>query len=95
MEESLQHIDTIYRKLQLLLKKYESLQKDDAKDRAMIISQEEKIKKLQQEHEQLQQENLVLKAALQSMDEKDKKNLEQKINSYIRSLDKTISLLSQ
>ncbi len=43
--------------------------------------------------EKLQQEQLILKASLDTMDESEKKNLEKKINGYIRNIEKSISLL--
>ena len=43
--------------------------------------------------EKLQQEQIILKASLDIMDEAEKKKLEQKINSYVRNIDKCISLL--
>lgn len=95
MEEALSHIKTIFYKLQSLLKKYESLQKENAREKEGVNARDEKIKILLQQNENLQQENLILKTSLQSLDEKDKKALEQKINRYIKSLDKTIALLSQ
>lgn len=95
MEETIHHIDTVYKKLQLLIKKYEALQKDNLKMQGLLNNGEEIIKTIQQNFEDIQQENLVLRASLQSLEEKDKKILEQKINSYIKSLDKTIALLSQ
>ena len=44
--------------------------------------------------ENLRQEQLILKASIDKMDEVEKKELEQKINSYIKNIDKCISLLS-
>ena len=44
--------------------------------------------------DEMKQEQLILKASIGKMDEKEKKLLEQKINSYIRNIDKCISLLS-
>lgn len=95
MEEKIQHIETIYKKLQLLVKQYEALKKDNSKLKTSLTDGEVKFQDLLKTNEALQQENLVLKAGLQSMGEKDKKALEQKINSYLKSLDKTIALLSQ
>ncbi len=42
----------------------------------------------------LKQEQLILKASIDKMDELEKKELEQKINGYIKNIDKCISLLS-
>lgn len=88
-------ISRIFGKLQQLLKQYESLQKDNEKNKKTI----ESFAKRQEEYEAnlylLQQQNLVLKASVASLNESDKKEIEHKINNYIRSIDKCISLLSQ
>ena len=95
MDEALSHINTIYQKLQTLVKKYEGLQKENKKEKELVTTRDERIKTLLLQNETLQQENLILKASLQSLNGIDKKALEQKINKYIKSLDKTIALLSQ
>lgn len=45
--------------------------------------------------EELVQQNLLLKASVTNMDGADKKALEQKIQHYIKNIDKCISLLSK
>lgn len=47
-----------------------------------------------QELEILKQQQLILKASLDVMEPQEKKELEQKINGYIRNIDKCISMLS-
>ena len=42
----------------------------------------------------MRQEQLILKASLDKMDEAEKKELEKKINGYLKNIDKCISLLS-
>lgn len=88
-------ISRIYGKLQQLLKQYEVLMKENEKNKKTM----ESFSKKQQEYEEninlIQQQNLVLKASVASLNESDKKELEHKINNYIRSIDKCISLLSQ
>lgn len=89
------HINVITTKLQQLLKQYDHLLKENNKQLQLItqLQQEQQAGKEMLEH--LQQQNLLLKASFTSMDEKDKKELEQKINIYLKSIDKCISLLSQ
>ena len=71
------------------------MKKENTKEKELVTRRDEKIKTLLLQNETLLQENLSLKTSLQSLNEKDKKALEQKINKYIKSLDKTIALLSQ
>ena len=94
MSEIHAHIKTVNGKLQLLLAKYSKLQHANEQQKLLIVSLQE-IDKLQQEKlETFKQEQLILKASLDKMDEAEKKELEQKINSYIKNIDKCISLLS-
>ncbi|MFN0083585.1 MAG: hypothetical protein ACKVOM_13845 [Ferruginibacter sp.] len=51
------------------------------------------VKEQKEQLEKLEQEKLILKASLDTMNEEEKKKLEQKINGYIRNIDKCISLL--
>ena len=89
------HINVINTKLQQLLRQYDHLLKENNKQLRHItqLQQEQLANKETLEH--LQQQNLLLKASFTSMDEKDKKELEQKINVYLKNIDKCISLLSQ
>ncbi len=45
--------------------------------------------------EECQQQNLILKASVTNMDQQDKKQLEQRINQYVKNIDQCISLLSR
>ena len=42
----------------------------------------------------MKQEQLILKASINKMDEAEKKEMEKKINGYLKNIDKCISLLS-
>ena len=95
MSSVIEHISIIQAKLQQLLKQHELLKKDNGK-------YEQQSATLQQEHlqqkekmEELLQQNLLLKASVTNMEGADKKALEQKIQHYIKNIDKCISLLSK
>lgn len=87
------YINQLNFKLQLLLKHYTVLVSESSNQKIKIKKLEETIEQNKIELEKLQQEQLILKASLDVMDEAEKKRLEQKINSYIRNIDKSISLL--
>ncbi len=72
-----------YKQLQ---KENESLKKDIAVHSKNNQSQQEKINALQQKLQAAQLSN-------QSLSEADKKELNQKINSYLKEIDKCLSLL--
>lgn len=88
------HIKQLNIKLQLLLKKYALLSQENEQQKKTIISLQESDKNQKEKLDTLQQQQLILKASLDMMDEKEKKELEQKINGYVRNIDKCISLLS-
>lgn len=88
------HIKQLNIKLQLLLKKYALLSQENEQQKKTIISLQESEKNKKEQLDALQQQQLILKASLDKMDEKEKKELEQKINGYVRNIDKCISLLS-
>ena len=94
LSEIIAHIKILQQKLLLVTKKYDAMQAStlrlqQSKEEATIS-----IKKMEEKISALETQNLVLKSAIQHLDPADKKLLEQKINGFIKSLDKTISLLS-
>ncbi len=95
MDELNNHIATVNNKLQQLLKQYEHLLKENEKQQQLIQSMQKEQDATREQLEILQQQNLVLKASVTDMDPAEKKELEQKLNHYIKNIDKCISLLSQ
>jgi len=91
----LEHISSIQLKLQQLLKQYELLQKENAKQLELIAGLQKDQVTCKDQLQELQQQNLILKASVTDMDAADKKALEQKIQHYIKNIDKCVSLLSQ
>ena len=88
------HIKQLNTKLQQLLKQCNMLSTENKQKKLLIASLQE-IDQLQlQQISSLQQERLLLKASIDNMDEADKKQMEQKINGYLKNIDKAISLLS-
>ncbi len=95
MSELVTHISIIQTKLQQLLKQYEILLKENARQLEHIGKMEHELAQHTAKMEELSQQNLLLKASVTDMDPADKKLLEQKIQHYIKNIDKCISLLSQ
>jgi archaellum biogenesis ATPase FlaH len=81
-----QHIKQVNAKLQLLLAQHSKLLHENEQQKKLIDSL--------QQTDALRQEQLILKASIDKMDEGEKKELEQKINGYLKNIDKCISLLS-
>ncbi len=90
-----QHIQRINEKLQQLLKQYRSVLKENEKLKKEIAG----MKTLQIEKEQrlaeLEQKVVILKTATGNMTAEDKKDLEKRLNQYIREIDRCIAILNE
>ena len=90
-----QHIQRINEKIQQLLKQYRASQKENEKLKKELAD----IKSLHAERSQLidelEQKVAVLKTATNNMTEADKKELEKRLNHYIKEIDRCIGMLSE
>ena len=90
-----QHIQRINEKIQQLLKQYRTSQKENEKLRKELAD----LKGLHQERsrqlEALEEKVAILKTATNNMSETDKKDLEKRLNHYIKEIDRCIALLSE
>jgi hypothetical protein len=90
-----QYLKTIQDKLQLLLKQYTVLQKENGQlkeelgeARALAKTQLENTEKLKQQVE-------LLKFSNAEMSEEDKKQFEKRITIYLKEIDRCIAMLGQ
>jgi hypothetical protein len=90
-----EQIANIHTKLQLLLKQYDNLLKENSRQQQRIAQLQQEQQLAKEKLDECQQQNLILKASVTTMDQKDKKELEQKINQYVKNIDQCISLLSR
>jgi hypothetical protein len=88
------HIKQVNAKLQQLLLQHNKLQAENEQQKKLIETLHQNDVQQKEKLENIRQEQLILKASLDKMDEVEKKELEQKINGYIKNIDKCISLLS-
>ena len=90
-----QHIQRINEKLQQLLKQHRNLQKENEK----LKKELNYIRNLQTERssqmDELEQKVAILKTATNNMNDEDKKDLEKRINLYIKEIDRCIAMLSE
>jgi len=89
------HIKRINDKLQLLLKNYQLLQKENERQNKLIDTLQQSKEKDMQQITELQEKVNILKAASGQMNEADKKEFEKNISRYIKEIDKCIGLLSE
>ena len=91
----LQGAEGVLRKLQLLLKKYDSLKKENERLKKDLAEKEDAQNQYIEYVDELRQQVSILKASTSKMEEGDKKEFEKRINQYIKGIDKCIGLLSE
>ena len=94
MAEINEHIKKVNAKLQLLLAQHSKLLHENEQQKKLIENLQQTDAQQKEKLESFRQEQLILKASIDKMDEGEKKELEQKINGYLKNIDKCISLLS-
>ena len=90
-----EQIERINEKLQVLLKKYQALQKENEKIKLDLDNRNGKEKEWREKTESLQQQVEILKASTGQMDEASKKEFEKRINQYLKEIDRCIALLGE
>ncbi len=95
MSELQQHISNIKDKLQVLQKQMLLHKKENDRLNASLQEIQGREQKIQEELTTARQQNLILKASLNNLEPADKKELLKKINSYLKSIDSCISLMSK
>ena len=89
-----QQFKRIQEKLQQLLKEYQAIKKENARlQKELSVAQNENLEK-KQNIEILKEQVSILKLSAGDMNAADKKELEKKINGYIKEIDRCIALLS-
>ncbi|MEO6315628.1 MAG: hypothetical protein ABIU63_16470 [Chitinophagaceae bacterium] len=90
-----QHIQRINEKLQQLLKQYQSVQKENEKLKKELTDVRGLDTARSRQLEDLEQKVSILKTATNNMNEADKKDLEKRLNHYIKEIDRCIAVLSE
>lgn len=90
MQTDLQRIQG---KLKELLQQQQLLKYQNKQLQASLTASQQKIREQQQRVEELQQQIAVLKMSPAQLDQQDKKELEKKINQYIKEIDRCIAQL--
>ena len=91
-EEQLKRIQD---KLQQLLKQHASVRKENEKLKEELGITREKLSLQQLYLDELRQQVSILKLNAGGMNERDKKEIEKKINSYLKEIDRCIALLGE
>lgn len=86
-------IQRIQGKLKELLQQQQLLKKQNEQLQSSLAATQQKSREQQQRVEELQQQIAVLKMSSVQLDQQDKKELEKKINQYIKEIDRCIAQL--
>ncbi len=87
-------IKTIQGKLQQVLKQYSVLEKENQRLEKELLKGNEQIGQQHATIELLKQQLEINKANSGSLNDRDKKEFEKRINSYVKEIDRCITLLS-
>jgi len=89
------HIQRINEKMQQLLRQYLLQQKENERLKKELQQVRDLETMKAKQIEELEQKVAVLKTATTNMGEADKKELEKRLNSYIKEIDRCIGMLSE
>jgi len=95
MRQTEAQLKNIQSKLQQLLKEYAVLQKENNQLKAELKEVKNHVEWQREGIDSLEQQVAVLKYTNGELSETDKKEFEKKINSYLKEIDRCITLLSQ
>jgi ABC-type iron transport system FetAB ATPase subunit len=89
------HIQRINEKIQQLLKQYRASQRENEKLKKELADIKGLYAERSQLIDELEQKVAILKTATNNMNETDKKELEKRLNHYIKEIDRCIGMLSE
>ena len=90
-----EQIDRIKTKVQALLKKQQTLEKENEKLRAELERRTDLEKELKDRVISMEEQVNLLKASSGKMDDASRKAFEKQLNHYIREIDRCIAMLSE
>ncbi len=86
----------VHEKFQQLVKLHQGLQKENEKLKADFKKMGMRCEELSLEAEKFRQQSEILKLSGNGgMDEKEKRDLEKRLNQYVREIDRCITLLNE
>lgn len=89
-----EHIGRVSEKLQLLLKQYHTLQKENERLKQELEQERNNGNEIKEKLAHLQQQVEIAKVYSGEAEQETKNELEKRINNYIKEIDQCIALLS-
>jgi chromosome segregation ATPase len=94
MAEIALHINNFQTKLQLLLKQYALLKKENEQLKELVKKQSNSITLLEKNIQHHQQKIAALQLKQSNLTEEEKKNVEKRINNYIKEIEHCLAMLN-
>ncbi len=94
MSPSEVQLKRIQEKAQQLVKRYQQLQNENEQLKKEVRSCTEKQELYKSRIESLEEKVAILKTATGQLDDTDKKEIEKKLNHYLKEIDRCITMLS-
>ena len=95
MNSTEQHLKSIQDKVQQLLKQHIALQKENQSLKDELESIKKDASQFRENSETLKQQVEIMKYSNGQMDVEDKKQFEKRINTYLKEIDRCITMLSR
>jgi hypothetical protein len=95
MNSTEQQLKRIQEKLQLLLKEFHALRKENSRLKEELDRTGKRSKEQLKTVDDLKQQVSILKLGSAEMNDQDKKEFEKRINQYLKEIDRCIALLSE
>jgi hypothetical protein len=95
MTQSEIQLKRVHEKIQLLVKKYQGLLKENERLKDDLKNLQVRSETFSQDSDKYRQQAEVLRLTGRGMEESDKKILEKRLNKYVREIDKCIALLQE
>ena len=91
---SADRLKAITDKVQELIRRYEQLRKENERLKAELIPAKEREMSFMDQISNLEQKVMVLKAGTGQLDDTEKKELDKKLHTYLKEIDRCITMLS-
>ncbi len=95
MKTTEEQLKVLNEKLQLLVKKFAILKKENISLAIALNESQLQEKSSQEKISRLEMETSILKASAGKMDDKERVNFEKQINHYIKDLEKCMTMLNK
>ena len=95
MSPAEQQMKRIHEKVQQLIKSYQSLQHENEQLKKDIKTSAERQEAYKAKMDSLEEKVAALKIATGQINEADKKEVEKRLNHYLKEIDRCISMLSE